>query len=248
VSNPPGPNASAGQRLIWAVETLWQGNRSAAARDLKISHGLLWAIAAGKRSPGRRVVTAIAADGRINVDWVSSGVGQPLLSKSETLNPCTVPVALRLLPGPPKENAGALSTSLREVAASDFAASRYCCLLGDDLRPELYQDGLRAGDVLLLDADSALWFRNSDFLRDRWCAVRVRTDALTRIELAKLGRQIDGRIALATDIRPRTPAIRSRRIDLDDELKDPPKRIAEPDSIEIDDVVGVVVKLTREFL
>ena len=55
--------SSAGGRTRWLLEKLWDGNRSAMAKSIGLSHTVINKVALGDREPGKAFLTALSKDG-----------------------------------------------------------------------------------------------------------------------------------------------------------------------------------------
>lgn len=66
-----------GGRVRWLLANIWGGNRSRMAEFLGMSHTVVNKVAGGGREPGKRFLTALLRDTRIDPLWLLQGVGRP---------------------------------------------------------------------------------------------------------------------------------------------------------------------------
>src|SRR5690606_10291031 len=108
------------------LNNVWQGNRSAMAQAVEVSHSVLVKIAAGQQGPGRRLLQAIAGHPKVNPAWLFTGEGEPLVApKSDVTEGWPLPVAYEPLPGPVEKHKDKLSDDTFLVAGRFYRPSRY---------------------------------------------------------------------------------------------------------------------------
>ncbi|MBT6156426.1 MAG: helix-turn-helix transcriptional regulator [Planctomycetaceae bacterium] len=146
----------AGQRVVHLLDELWNGNQSAMARDLGLSTTAVHKVLHGQQEPGRRFLTALAKQPRVNPAWVFTGEGEPLLGfptlSSEGGTP--LPVLDRLLPGSPEGYASQIVGREHWVASALWRPSRYLLRVSSDFPvmgdPEAK---VAVGDLLLIETE-----------------------------------------------------------------------------------------------
>ena len=100
----PGSQSTPSERVVWLLETVWEGNRSEMARAVGCSHVVLSKIANGHQEVGRQLLSAIASHSKVSPAWLLGGEGEPLLAESEATpsEGWPLPIAKQLLPGGPR--------------------------------------------------------------------------------------------------------------------------------------------------
>jgi hypothetical protein len=149
--NATPEHTSASDRVRRLLAEVWQGNQSALARDVACSQPLLSKIIHGKQEPGRSLLERIARHPGINPSWVLSGEGQPLVELEDVHS---LPVSFEVLAGPPLEYPRRLQPERFPIPTALYRASRYWLRLRPD-QPvaKLHYDGIRHGDLMLLETD-----------------------------------------------------------------------------------------------
>jgi transcriptional regulator with XRE-family HTH domain len=206
-----------GERIRHLLQLLFHGNQSEMARSLNISQAMISKLARGEREPGLRVLQAMKAHPRINVDWLMGGGGEPLRPEPLEAAPDAMsagdwlaPVSARILPGSAEVHRAMLRGDLVPVANSFRRPGRYLYeVQADD--PIVAVAGLRIarGDLLLMDADVSTWADGLSILVDRLVAVRFPTPGGFDFTLARVFRdprsrsiEIDAIGVYVGDIRP----------------------------------------------
>jgi hypothetical protein len=157
------------ERVRYLLEFRWRGNQREMARAVGVSQGLISQVLNGHQAPGRKLLSALAAQPGISPEWVIKGTGQPLPFPERG----SLPIALGVLPGPPLEYPHLLTGSRHPIADAFSRPTRYW--LPVPSTSPLVADGryqLRVGDLLLLEAD-VTWTRRPDLTNGRLCGVRV---------------------------------------------------------------------------
>lgn len=169
------------RRVRWLVENLWQGNSSAMAREIGMSHATIGRVVRGEQPPGRKLLTAIADRPKVNPAWLLSGEGQPLLS-----DPAGLPIARCLLPGSPEEHRDLLSGEHYPVAKAFDRPSRYFYQVPANHPIVISGPKITADDLLLLETDPALCCDLDYAADDRVCVIRDPESQGGRLVLAEL--------------------------------------------------------------
>ena len=166
----PRESSAWAHRIRYALEKLWAGNQSEMARDLACSQALISRVIAGNRTPGLKLLEALAAHPSIDERWLMTGVGNLLVREGPGGVPPTafLPISTQLLPGPPEEHRHLLSGAYRPVASPDLGEARYWHCLESG---QLADQGLHAGEWLLMDADGS-WLQRPEILIGQPCVVR----------------------------------------------------------------------------
>ena len=154
------PPSAAAERVAWLLDQVWDGNRSAMARDVGCSPSVLVKIAAGSQAPGRRLLTAISSHPKVNPAWLLAGKGEPLLAVSSETPEAgwPVPIARQPLPGAPGSDPERLSGESFPTAGAFYRPSRYWL----ELQPNspilrIQYLSLQPRDLLLVETDNRQW-------------------------------------------------------------------------------------------
>lgn len=67
-------------RIAWLMGKLWMGSQTKMAAALGVSQSTIANILAGRRKPGRILLSALAAYPSVNENWLRHGVGAPIMS------------------------------------------------------------------------------------------------------------------------------------------------------------------------
>ncbi len=142
------------------MEKLWAGSQTKMAADLGPSQGTIANVLAGRRKPGRTLLSALAAHPLINDQWLRDATGPPLLPEATTpAGEAALPIAHKPFVGVPEENPGCLAEELYPVSRRLHRRSRYWVHL-DAVHHPCVKDPklpLRLGDWLLMEPDASNW-------------------------------------------------------------------------------------------
>jgi transcriptional regulator with XRE-family HTH domain len=170
---------TAAGRVEWLLRKIWFGSQTRMARDIGVSKSAVANILAGRRTPGRGFLLAVAAHPLINQTWLLSGEGEPLfvpmqapIDPPSTATELVLPVADHFLPGPVAQFQDQLRGSYLPVARHDYRPTRYWLHLSSD---ELSDFGIGASDDLLVETDTRLITQLA--LPEWLCAVTVEAKA-----------------------------------------------------------------------
>ena len=169
----PGSRSSPSERVVWLLETVWEGNRSEMGRAVGCSHAVLSKIASGHQGVGRQLLTAIASHPKVSPAWLFGGEGEPLLAEREDApsEGWPLPVAKQLLPGEPNDNRHLLSGESYPIAGAFYRPTRYWLEIqrGDPIVKEQSQR-VHSGDLLLMETAQA-WRNEHRLVDERLCAI-----------------------------------------------------------------------------
>ncbi len=147
-------------RIKWFQQKLWSGSQSRMAADLGVSQGALSNVLLGKRSPGPKILSALAAHPVVNADWLTTGDGDALLTRPEQSGIAEIglPVAKQLFFGLPFDHPSHLEDYLYPVRRKLFRPSRYWVEI-DASSPLCADKHLKigAGDHVLFEPDAEGW-------------------------------------------------------------------------------------------
>jgi transcriptional regulator with XRE-family HTH domain len=180
-AQPPGEDwGTAAARVKWLVEHRYQGNRSAFAEKVGVSHTAVSKVVAG-RPPGRRLLEKIARELKVSPAWLLTGEGEP---STEPPGQGGVPVARKLLPGSPLEHPDLLLGDWVDDAGRLFAPSQYWLVL-TSAQPIVRdpQRGFRVGDHLLMETARDRFPRKRQ-LDNHLCVVRFPGGEAPELKLA----------------------------------------------------------------
>lgn len=152
------PRSTAGDRVRRLLEEHWNANQSEMARETKCAQSTLSLVASGKKEPGKRLLTLIAAHAEVNTEWLFHGKGKPLTAgkPSSHAAACSLPIAASPLNGAPDENLQALSDERQDVIPQLVNSGSYILLVqGDDPITHDIEMGIHPGDRLLVDTTPA---------------------------------------------------------------------------------------------
>jgi len=160
-------------RLAWLMEKLWRGSQTAMATDLGVTQGTIANILAGRRKPGRALLSALAGHPLINADWLFDGVGPPLMpGATGTGEEAALPIARKLFAGLPDDHPDCLAEVLHPVSRRLYRRSRYWIHIDGPEHPfaRTPKSPVQAGDWVLMEPDSGNW---PDDLRGKLCLSQV---------------------------------------------------------------------------
>jgi transcriptional regulator with XRE-family HTH domain len=161
------------------VEHHYEGNRSAFAEKVGVSHTAVSKVVAG-RPPGRGLLEKIARELKVSPAWLLTGEGEP---STEPQGQGGVPVARKLLPGSPLEHPDLLLDDWSD-AGTLFGRGQYWLVLTSE--QPIVRDprrGFRVGDHLLVETNRDKFPRKSQ-LCNHLCVVRFPGGEAPALKLA----------------------------------------------------------------
>ena len=184
----PRGGSTPAERVVWLLESVWGGNRSAMARDVGCSHSVLSKIAAGYQSPGRRLLTDIAAHPKVNPAWLLGGEGEPMLAlrPDAPADGWPVPISKHLLPSSPDKDRSLLSGEHFPTAGAFYRSTRYWYDVQKN-EPIVRDTASKidAGDLLLMETDPN-WRRSCARVEDKTCVLWLNEDHDARLGLGRV--------------------------------------------------------------
>jgi transcriptional regulator with XRE-family HTH domain len=171
--NTSGDTSNLEGRLAWLMEKLWRGSQTAMASDLGVTQGTIANILAGRRKPGRSLLSTLAGHPLINSDWLLDGVGSPIvLEATGAGGEAALPIARKLFAGLPDDHPDCLAEVLHPVSRRLYRRSRYWIHTDGPEHPfaRTPKSPIQAGDWVLMEPDSGNW---PDDLRGRLCLSQV---------------------------------------------------------------------------
>ena len=183
--------SEAQKRIVWVLENLYGGRRSAMAKGTGVSLTGIIKVVTGQQDAGRQLLEKVASNRGINPGWLLTGEGAPLRGAA-------LPVAEACLPGLPEDcRDHFIGESVPEVAelysptrywlkldATEWAVQPPGTLLSTDSEFAA-ETKLAAGDLLLMESAEDR-FPTMEGFHGRWCAVRRPGRGATEIRLARL--------------------------------------------------------------
>jgi len=175
------------QRLVYLLDKLWKGNRSAMAADCGCSQGAVSHVATGRRQAGQRLLSLIAVDPRVNGSWLLTGEGQPLLTMTYAdRRAARLLISDQLLPVLNDRVHALLSGESVDVAEGVASPSRYAfripaghtVLTADD-------SALRVGDLLLIETATGDLVKQRELLDGRLIVVKSGESTYPDLEIAR---------------------------------------------------------------
>ncbi len=176
------------RRIAQLLQERWQGNQVRMAADMGVSQSLVSKIVRGVQGAGRQFLARLEAQPGIRAEWLLHGEGEPFVMPLAG----TLPVADRVLPGPPNAHAILLTGDRHPVAMAFDSGSRYWLRLSAT-EPLLTVDALelRTGDHLLLETDTS-WTHRADLLPGRICGLRRSSGGAATYQAALVRRSAEG--------------------------------------------------------
>lgn len=183
--NSPDPSHPWTKRLIELWKRVWKGNKSEMGRSLEVSNQVIMRILAGQQLPTGKVLEAIAAHPEINMRWLLTGEGEPLIEPGARSGAGPVrPIVDDLVPGRLEDHPN-YSTGLSYPVADGFDSTTSYWYRVPAASPLSRKEPVRAGDLLLMETD-AKWTQNSDALEGKYIGFLVRTKKGTKVVLGKV--------------------------------------------------------------
>jgi hypothetical protein len=155
-----------GERFAAYLDREWRGNQSALAAELAVSQPAISRVAAGDQPPSGKLLMALAVHTSLNFHWLFTGAGDMLRAE------LAMPVARQPLPGPLAEHSQLLKPDSIKDLVRLSATQYFLELQSNDPIVHADRHQLKAGDLLLMQTDRAL-FPDIDRLLGELCVVRV---------------------------------------------------------------------------
>jgi hypothetical protein len=196
---------------------LWDGNQSRMARDLGCTQALISSVIHRRSFPGPKLLSALAQHPMVNVDWLVSGIGQPIKSSRPPAHVCALPVAHRLLDGLVADCPESLSMMSLVVPAPKYRPTRYVFRVDEKQDDLTSSNAVRVGDYLILETDPATWRDQPQAVGGQICVIRSASDeksALQLVEFRAKGRGSTTPTGSPSHIQRR----RKRGLELDDDV------------------------------
>jgi len=194
------------ERLVFLLEALWSGNRSAMAAAIGCSHTAISQVATGKRPLGGRLMKLVAEHPKVNPIWLLSGEGEPLLAEGTGVpsEGWPVPVVHSPLPGPPMEHPALLTGRTFPAPGVWARESRYWLQIRDGQEITTAMGSrLAAGVLLLIETDVGDFRREPQQLNGRLGVINTGTDAEVTLQLMRFvfdaNAGLNGLSAIATE-------------------------------------------------
>jgi transcriptional regulator with XRE-family HTH domain len=177
---------SPGKRVIWVLNNKFMGNRSTMARRLGFSPSTLSRVVSGEKPPGRRLLTAIVEQLRVDSKWLLTGEGEPLVKSIEFGGLGGVaPVSNRLLPGAPQDHRELLTPDSFDPLMVLGPSQYWYRLTRRDPIVKGSGRGFQSGDLILLETDPNRFPESSSIL-ELLCVITLMVDGQSIQRLAAL--------------------------------------------------------------
>jgi len=148
------PLSTAGDRVRFLLEKLWNGHQTKMARDTNCAQPTLSLVASGKNEPGKRLLALIAAHPEVNEEWLFHGTGEPInpLTKLAGNLEYFLPVVNRALNVSQSEDIRRLANEKQEVLKSFYNKTSYFIRVQhDEPITNDVEMAINKGDLLLID-------------------------------------------------------------------------------------------------
>lgn len=142
---------TSGQRVKLLTDLLFEGNARKFARAYDCPQPTVSKVVNDQQPPPNRLLIAVAQDPRINIRWLLTGSGEPLVSLPTPLSEdgWLLPVAKSLMVGEPADNWELLDGAF-PVAKPFFSPTRYWYVTN---KTDVEQSPIEAGTWLLVDTN-----------------------------------------------------------------------------------------------
>jgi hypothetical protein len=179
------------QRLIELWKRVWHGNKSEMGRSLGVSNQVIMRILSGQQLPTGKVLEAIAAHAEINMRWLFTGEGEPLIEPGAQSGAGQFrPIVDDLLPGSPNDHRDCF-TGVSFPVTEGFDSPTSYWYRFPDASPVSHEEPVQSGDLLLMETDTR-WTRNGDLLAGKYIGILQRTKNGNRVLLGKVDVLSDG--------------------------------------------------------
>lgn len=249
----PGESSTTRDRVMWLLKFLWDGNRSAMAREVGFSHTAIFKFVNGKRAPSRGLLAAIAEHPKVNGAWVRHGTGEPLLT--DLPQSVAIPISENLLAQFP-------SASMPLVPADVFrwpgdGSSYLFRCWGNELIALDEREKIMKDDMLLMVPPPGASKRDPRYFDGKICAVQRTTEGGVTILLGRISCYSEDQgstwrlVMRGPRAIPPRPTTRDRVIQLDpvvpaeDTAATQTAPLSEECEIKSGDVVAIVVLIVR---
>ena len=258
VGTIPREHSAVRERVVWLLNNVWRGNRSAMAADLGFSHAAIVKLVQGEREPGRGMLAALASHPKVNPTWLMEGTGEPLLDKQSQWSAAVWarPISRDLIAAVPSEVEKLLASDRFQLGVNG-PGYFYCCAGNEPISLDENEKVL-PDDLFLMVPVPQEAREDPRFLDGRICAVRRSTGTGSTLLLARIRCHLEQQgtswhlVVLLPDVIPPRPIGRERVIQLDDTggatgkpVAQKPATMAETSSVSPEDIVAVAALLVR---
>lgn len=162
------------ERIIRLADLLFHGNQSEMGRVLEVDQSAISRMLARRQSPNLKVVEGLASQPGVNLFWLFTGMGEPLVDAGvEPKGRHFRPVSTHLLPGQPADHPGLLSVVSYPVAEPFYSSMCYWHRLTADSPITRKRRDIVVNDMLLIEAGEA-WTRRRDAVVGRLIVAPIR--------------------------------------------------------------------------
>ncbi len=164
-----------GDRVRLVIDKEYQGNHREASRRLGVSQPSVWRVVNNERPPSIKLLLALTEHAHVDLNWLLTGEG--IEYGRATLG---LPIADRLLPGPPKEHAESLTERYAIIGGHLSGDTAYV------VEPPVPGIDMDSADRLVLDANPIRWRNNVRTIDGRLCAVVRKVAGANNVELRRV--------------------------------------------------------------
>jgi len=254
----PREQSTTRERLVWLLNNVWRGSRSAMASDLGFSHAAIVKIVQGEREPGRGMLASLAAHPKVNPKWLMHGEGEPLLDKQSQLSAAiwSRPISRDLLSAVPGETEKLAASDVFRLGAEE--STYFYATAGNEPVALDEREKILPDDLFLMAPVPQEAHEDPRLLDGRICAVRRSTGTGSTLLLARIRCHLEQQgtswrlTVLLPDVIPPRPVGRERVIQLDSSgdatgrpIAQKAAKMAESSTISPEDIMAVAVFLVR---
>jgi hypothetical protein len=161
------------------------------AKATSISHPVLSRVLRGQQDPPGKLLEILARWPEMNLRWLFAGEGEPLSERNLWAGGGRfLPIADRLLPGPPKEYPELHTWTSLPVADALFSQTAYWFRVPDNHPVIKKKREVRTGDYLLVET-AHNWTRKLEAVRGRLCALELKRPGSQEVILSEIKRDVD---------------------------------------------------------
>ncbi|MEI7684650.1 MAG: helix-turn-helix transcriptional regulator [Planctomycetota bacterium] len=155
-------------RFIYLMNKLAGGSQRNFAGLLGCSQAVISKIVNGEQEPGPHLIRLVRGLPGVDVEWLETGDGEPLVGGTLQSAVGTVPMARKLIPGSIAKNRTYLTGCSVNVPATIATTTVYGIEAGRCATMEvLGEEFIRISDILIVESDPSAWRFNVGVLDNR---------------------------------------------------------------------------------
>lgn len=239
------------ERFCSLINLIADGSQRKFAEVIGCSPSVVAKIVRGEQEPGNIILNRIKKNQSINSGWLLTGKGNPVnYLPSETKY--QVPLAKALLPGPPTEFKGFLTSRSIVVPESIHRDSLYAIHARDCNYSPTQSEYILPEDLICIETADVVWHSNIQILDGALCVIGSTATQMKQLSLVRL-RITDHQLRVididSSEPRENRKSLQGykenlRSIMLDDNEN---KNRSDCNEIDLSDVVGYAIYLHREL-